>query len=193
MRPSTPLSSALTSSSAISTLAKSSTVMPAWTFIPMQTHTAATPNTRRACHPRHDAVSLAKPSRPITEHYTMVGGHKWTIPVFLFRYHADARKYVFALARDPKRQRELHGRHGNDFIALCLNDDGSVGRFLAGEAKWRKSLTPGGVDTLMFGEWVKESRSEGPHRKGNLVRTEQRTRCTGWPSPASSNSQRAES
>lgn len=90
----------------------------------------------------------------VAQHYEFVGKQAWSIPVFLFRHHADARKYVYALARDPGRQRELHGRHGNDFIALCLNGDGVVVRFLAGEAKWRKSLTPGAVETLMLGGWV---------------------------------------
>lgn len=89
----------------------------------------------------------------IAERYELVGSQAWTIPVYLFRHHADARKYVYALARDPARQRELHGRHGNDFIAICLDNGGSVVRFLAGEAKWRKSLTPGAVETLLHGEW----------------------------------------
>lgn len=93
----------------------------------------------------------------VTEQYPFVGGHKWTIPVFLFRHHADARKYIFTLARDPARQRQLHGRHGNDFIAICMDENGVVTRFLAGEAKWRKTLTPGGVEHLMHGEWVKDS------------------------------------
>lgn len=89
----------------------------------------------------------------ITEQYGFVGGETWVIPVFLFRHHADARKYVFALARDPARQRQLQGRHGNDFIAICIDGDGAIVRFLAGEAKWRKSLTPGAVETLLHGEW----------------------------------------
>lgn len=89
----------------------------------------------------------------VTQQYQFVGKEKWIIPVFLFRHHADAKKYVFALARDPARQRQLHGRHGNDFIAICLDENGAVVRFLAGEAKWRKSLTTGIVETLMMGEW----------------------------------------
>lgn len=89
----------------------------------------------------------------VTEQYEFVGKENWIIPVFLFRHHADAKKYVFALARDPARQRQLHGRHGNDFIAICLDGNGAVVRFLAGEAKWRKSLTTGAVETLMLGEW----------------------------------------
>lgn len=89
----------------------------------------------------------------VTEQYDLVGNQDWSIPVFLFRHHADARKYVFALARDPARQRQLHGRHGNDFIAISLDGNGAIVRFLTGEAKWRKSLTSGAVETLMHGEW----------------------------------------
>jgi hypothetical protein len=92
----------------------------------------------------------------VTEHYKMVEGHKWRVPAFLFRHHADARKYIFALARDPARKREVYGRHGNDFIAICLDDQGGVERFLAGEAKWRKTLSPAVIETLMIGEWVKD-------------------------------------
>jgi hypothetical protein len=92
----------------------------------------------------------------VTEHYKMVEGHKWCVPAFLFRHHADARKYIFALARDPARKREVYGRHGNDFIAVCLDDKGAVERFLAGEAKWRKTLSPSVIETLMIGEWVKD-------------------------------------
>lgn len=101
----------------------------------------------------------------VTQQYKFVGDKDWAIPVFLFRHHADARKYVFALARDPARQRQLHGRHGNDFIALCLDGDGAVVRFLAGEAKWRKALTPGEVETLMHGEWVDDG-AGGKKRSG---------------------------
>ena len=92
----------------------------------------------------------------VTEQYKMIEGHKWRIPAFLFRHHSDARKYIFALARDPAREREIYGRHGNDFIAIGLDDFGSVERFLAGEAKWRKTLSVAVVETLMLGKWVKD-------------------------------------
>jgi hypothetical protein len=92
----------------------------------------------------------------VTEHYKMVEGHTWRVPAFLFRHHADARKYIFALARDSTRKREVYGRHGNDFIAVCLDANGAVERFLAGEAKWRKTLSPAVIETLMIGEWVKD-------------------------------------
>jgi hypothetical protein len=89
----------------------------------------------------------------IAEAYEFVGQHNWTIPIFLFRYHAEVEAYLFDLARDPARVREVSGRHGNDFIALSLDPTtGEVVRFIAGEAKWRAKLTPAVMDTLMLGE-----------------------------------------
>lgn len=102
----------------------------------------------------------------VTEQYGFVGDHDWSIPVFLFRHHSDARAYVHALARDPNRQRETFGRQGNDFIAICLDDSGAVVRFLAGEAKWRASLTPSSVTGLMEGDWVKDSNPRQRTGKG---------------------------
>jgi hypothetical protein len=88
----------------------------------------------------------------LTEHYEYVGGHDWVIPVFLFRFHEDAEAYLFALARDEERKREVYGRRGSDFLALALNDDGEVVRFIAGEAKWRKKLRKSVVAELMYGK-----------------------------------------
>lgn len=88
----------------------------------------------------------------LTEHYNYVGSHKWTIPVFLFRYHEDAEAYLFALVRDEERKREVYGRRGSDFLALVLDDGGDIERFIAGEAKWRKKLQPAVVAELMYGK-----------------------------------------
>ncbi len=64
----------------------------------------------------------------MTQAYQFVGGHQWTIPIFLFRYHAEVGDYIFELARDPARVRQVSGRHGNDFIALGIDfDDGPGG------------------------------------------------------------------
>jgi len=90
----------------------------------------------------------------ITEQYAFVGGHEWRVPIFLFRYHADVEAYLFALARDPTRTRAVFGRFGSDFLALVLDDAGQAVRFLAGEAKWRRSLTASVVETLLRGEMV---------------------------------------
>lgn len=91
----------------------------------------------------------------LTEHYKYIGGHEWRIPVFLFRYHEDAEAYLFALARDEKRKREVYGRRGSDFLALALNEAGEVIRFIVGEAKWRKKLQRSVVAELMYGKKTK--------------------------------------
>lgn len=90
----------------------------------------------------------------VTEAYQgeFVGGHAWRVPIFLFREHDDVEKYLWALRFDPTRTREIYGRHGTDFIAISLNEDGEVVRVIAGEAKWRASLTPSVVANLLYGQ-----------------------------------------
>tara|TARA_R110000772_G_scaffold54456_5_gene124356 strand:+ start:6064 stop:7035 length:972 start_codon:yes stop_codon:yes gene_type:complete len=88
----------------------------------------------------------------LTEHCEFIGGHDWVIPVFLFRFHEDAEAYLFALARDETRKREVYGRRGSDFLALQLNHAGEVSRFIVGEAKWRKKLQPSVVAALLQGK-----------------------------------------
>lgn len=90
----------------------------------------------------------------VSEGYELVGGHDWCVPIFLFRYHEDARNYLFELRRNPRRVRQTVGRLGSDFIGLLLNEEGAVIRFIAGEAKWRKTLHQSVVNTIMLGEWV---------------------------------------
>ncbi|WP_346897555.1 aminotransferase [uncultured Roseibium sp.] len=91
----------------------------------------------------------------ITEAFQFVGGHRWSIPIFLFRYHAEVEAYIFDLARDPARVREISGRHGNDFIGLGIDpESGEVVRYIAGEAKWRAALTPSVMDTIMLGDYT---------------------------------------
>jgi hypothetical protein len=63
-----------------------------------------------------------------------VGGHPWRVPIYLFRNHADVEAYLYALARDNRRRREVFGRFGSDFIGIALDEDGEVSRFIAGEA-----------------------------------------------------------
>ena len=99
----------------------------------------------------------------VTQGYTMVGEEEWTIPIFLFRHHADVEAYMFDLARDPARERQVFGRFGNDFIAIAVDEAKNVTGFMAGEAKWRQAITPGVMDALMLGEWT------GP--PGNRVRS----------------------
>lgn len=89
----------------------------------------------------------------VTEAYQdeFVGRHAWRVPIFLFREHDDVEKYLWALRFDPARTREIYGRHGSDFIGIALNAQGEVVRVIAGEAKWRKSLTDSVIASLLLG------------------------------------------
>ena len=97
----------------------------------------------------------------VTEGYELVGEHEWEVPIFLFRYHEDARNYLFTLARNPEKKRQTIGRLGSDFIGLLLDKDGSVVRFIAGEAKWRKTLTQSVVGSLMHGKKIDDPAGGG--------------------------------
>ncbi len=101
----------------------------------------------------------------VIESYPAVGGHKWTVPVFLFRYHADVEKYVFGLARDRTKTRQLWGRFGEDFIGISIGSDGVVQRIVAGEAKWRDPISKTKVEDLLLG-----SRTEEPTGSKKYVR-----------------------
>lgn len=106
----------------------------------------------------------------VAQNYALIGEHTWLVPIFLFRFHADVEAYLFALARDPARKRQMFGRFGNDFIGISLADDGSVARLIAGEAKWRNSLTRGVVEELLFGEWVRDNEHpDGRRRSGKGI------------------------
>jgi hypothetical protein len=91
----------------------------------------------------------------IVEGYELVGKHSWKIPVFLFRFHDDAKKYLFTLVRDPEQRRKTIGRLGTDFVGISIDENGEVERLISGEAKWRKTLTQGVVDDLMLGPKLK--------------------------------------
>ncbi len=99
----------------------------------------------------------------IVEAYDLVGDHDWKVPVFLFRFHDDAKKYLYTLVRDPEQERQTIGRLGTDFIGISVDEDGEVDRLISGEAKWRKTLTKSAVDDLMLGPKVsgEELRQEG--------------------------------
>ena len=105
----------------------------------------------------------------LTEHYTYVGNHKWDIPIFLFRYHADVEKYLFDLARDTSRTRQVFGRFGSDFLGLCLDSNGNVVRFIVGEAKWRDALNKATIDNLMLGKWVTNKKTNERTRSGKGI------------------------
>lgn len=95
----------------------------------------------------------------ITEAFPFIGDHEWVIPVFLFRNHEDARQYIYQLAREPDRVREIQGRKGDDFIALVIDDKGNVTRFIAGEAKWRQRWNPSTLARVMYGDPVKDEKT----------------------------------
>lgn len=90
----------------------------------------------------------------VAECFDFVGGHKWSMPVFLFRNHDDAERYLFNLVRDPTSAREIYGRHGSDFIGVALAADKTVERIIVGEAKWRTRLSQSIVDTMMLGDKI---------------------------------------
>ena len=99
-----------------------------------------------------------------------LASRNWQIPVYLFRYHEDVGEYLFALSREPGRTRQLFGRKGNDFIAIELDNTGNVVQFMAGEAKWRASLTAGVINDLMLGKWEPDPTNPGAQkRSGNGV------------------------
>jgi hypothetical protein len=100
----------------------------------------------------------------VSEGCDLVGGYAWTVPIFLFRHHDDARNYLFDLARNPARTRQAIGRLGTDFVGILLDEDGAVVRYIAAEAKWRQTLTRSAVDTVMLGEWT-------THDNGTRVRS----------------------
>jgi len=98
-----------------------------------------------------------------------VGGHEWCIPIFLFRQHADVEAYLWDLARNPDRVRQIFGRFGSDFLGLSLDEDGKVARFIAGEAKWRQRLTDSAVASLMLGSWEEDEETGERTRSGRGV------------------------
>lgn len=84
-------------------------------------------------------------------HDEFVGQHPWSVPIFLFRFHADVENYLWDLRYDPARTRQVYGRFGSDFVGVRLDANGRVVRVIAGEAKWRASLTESAVAGLLHG------------------------------------------
>ena len=101
----------------------------------------------------------------VVEAYELIGDHNWQVPVFLFRFHEDAKKYLYTLVRDPEQTRQTIGRLGTDFIGISTAEDGQVDRLISGEAKWRKSLTKSVVDNIMLGPKIAGT-SERQKNKG---------------------------
>lgn len=90
----------------------------------------------------------------VTQAYAeeLVGEHQWSVPIFLFRFHADVESYLWDLRYDPSRKRQIFGRFGSDFVGVRLDATGNVVRVIVGEAKWRASLTNSAVAALLHGE-----------------------------------------
>lgn len=101
------------------------------------------------------------------DHY--VGGHAWSVPIFLFREHDDVEKFLWALKFDPGRIREIYGRHGTDFVGIALDDGGEVVRVIAGEAKWRKTLNDSTVAALMYGPKVRNKETQELEHTGRGI------------------------
>ena len=92
----------------------------------------------------------------MTEALDLIGEHEWVVPVFLFRNQEDVQQYIYTLSRDPGRTREVYGRKGDDFIGIVIDDEGKVTRFIAGEAKWRKTWNDSTLDRVMLGDKIKD-------------------------------------
>ena len=92
----------------------------------------------------------------VTEVYgdKFVGANSWSVPIFLFRFHCHAFQYMFELSQSPEQKEQIPGRSGTDFIGLNFNEDGSVIGFIAGEAKWRETLTQSVADIIMYGDKI---------------------------------------
>lgn len=101
--------------------------------------------------------------------HEFVGSHEWKIPIFLFRYHADVEHYLWTLKNDPAQKREIFGRHGSDFIAIALKNNGELERVIVGEAKWRKSLTDSVVSQLLLGPKKKDKETGESQHNGRGI------------------------
>ncbi|MBA8906053.1 aminotransferase [Aminobacter ciceronei] len=97
----------------------------------------------------------------MAEAMDFVGEHEWVVPVFLFRNHEDVRLFIYNLSRDSSLKRQQFGRKGDDFIGVVINDEGTVTRFIAGEAKWRKTWTPSVLDIVMLGDKIDDPAGSG--------------------------------
>lgn len=71
----------------------------------------------------------------MAEGIEIIGRDRWVVPAFLFRLHQEAEEYLFRLVLGAKVPRDIPGRTGSDFVALCLGEDGQIRKFLVGEAK----------------------------------------------------------
>jgi hypothetical protein len=97
--------------------------------------------------------------------------YQWSVPVFLFRHHADVGKYLFFLARDSSRTRQLWGRLGDDFIGLGFDQHKNVERVIVGESKFRDKLSQLGVEDLLLGKREKEDDGTTTRKEDGIWRS----------------------
>jgi hypothetical protein len=76
----------------------------------------------------------------VAEEMDIIGGDRWVVPGFLFRFHEEARLYLTRLVIGEGIGTSMTGRTGSDFIALCLNEEGWICKYLVGEAKSHKTF-----------------------------------------------------
>src|SRR3546814_19035713 len=64
----------------------------------------------------------------LTEVYQeqFVGGHSWTVPIFLFRYHADVESFLWTFARAAARARQNFGQVGKASWRERVGQDVSI-------------------------------------------------------------------
>lgn len=76
----------------------------------------------------------------IAEQLDVIGGDRWIVPAFLFRFHEEARLYLTRLVIGEGVGKSITGRTGSDFIALCVDANGNITKYLVAEAKCHKTF-----------------------------------------------------
>lgn len=80
----------------------------------------------------------------------------FTVPVFLFRFHSGVEEFLNKLL-DGGTPTGFAGRHGDDFLAVELDEHDEVVRILVGEAKFRTDMGVSPFRKLMVEEIPKLS------------------------------------
>lgn len=86
----------------------------------------------------------------VSLYFKTIGDHDWVVPVYLHRNHHEVTDYLKKLRRNEiNEDKQMIGRKGDDFIALCLNADGTIDKVLVVEAKYRSSLVKSSFNALL--------------------------------------------
>jgi hypothetical protein len=91
-----------------------------------------------------------------TEAMEIGGESEWLVPTFLFRMHREAEEHLFRLVMKEKVPVDIPGRTGSDFIAIAIGKNGTIRRFLSGEAKCHETF-----NITKCKEFLKEIGEEG--------------------------------